>query len=33
MKVTTPTDLALAELLLEQQPTQGRCPAEGSGEN
>ena len=33
MKVTTPTDLALAELLLEQQPTQGRCPAEGRGEN
>ena len=33
MKVTTPMDLALAELLLEQQPTQGRCPAEGSGEN
>ena len=33
MKVTTPMDLALAELLLEQQPDQGRRPVEGAEEN
>ena len=33
MKVTTPMDLALAELLLEQQPDQGKRPVEGAGEN
>ena len=33
MKVTTPMDLALAELLLERQSAQGECPAETGGEN
>lgn len=33
MKVTTPMDLALAELLLERQSAQGERPAEASGEN
>ena len=33
MKVTTPMDLALAELLLERQSAQGECPAGGCGEN
>ena len=33
MKVTTPMDLALAELLLEQWPAQRSRPAEGNGEN
>lgn len=33
MKVTTPMDLALAELLLEQQPDQRRRPIEGAEEN
>ena len=33
MKVTTPMDLALAELLLEQRPAQRSRPAEGNGEN
>ena len=33
MKVTTPMDLALAELLLEQQPDQRRRPVEGAEEN
>ena len=32
MKVTTPMDLALAELLVKQQPGQGRRPAEEDGE-
>ncbi|WP_314873943.1 2-C-methyl-D-erythritol 4-phosphate cytidylyltransferase [Actinomyces oris] len=33
MKVTTPMDLALAELLLERQSAQGKRPAETGGEN
>ena len=33
MKVTTPMDLALAELLLEQRFAGGRRPAQASGEN
>ncbi len=33
MKVTTPMDLALAELLLERQSAQGERPAETGGEN
>ncbi|OLO71668.1 2-C-methyl-D-erythritol 4-phosphate cytidylyltransferase [Actinomyces oris] len=33
MKVTTPMDLALAELLLERQSAQGERPAGGCGEN
>lgn len=33
MKVTTPMDLALAELLLERQSAQGARPAETGGEN
>ena len=33
MKVTTPMDLALAELLLERQSAQGECPDEAGGEN
>ena len=33
MKVTTPMDLALAELLLERQTAQGERPAGGCGEN
>ena len=33
MKVTTPMDLALAELLLERQSAQGEPPAQASGEN
>ena len=33
MKVTTPMDLALAELLLERQSAQGERPAEAGGEN
>ena len=33
MKVTTPMDLALAELLVKQQPGQGRRPAEEDGES
>ena len=33
MKVTTPMDLALAELLLERQSAQGERPAGGRGEN
>ena len=33
MKVTTPMDLALAEMLLERQSAQGERPAEASGEN
>ena len=33
MKVTTPMDLALAELLLERQSAHGECPAEAGGEN
>ena len=33
MKVTTPMDLALAELLLERQSAQGERPAGGGGEN
>ena len=33
MKVTTPMDLALAELLLERQTAQGERPAEAGGEN
>ena len=33
MKVTTPMDLALAELLLERQSAKGKRPAETGGEN
>ena len=33
MKVTTPMDLALAEMLLERQSAQGERPAQASGEN
>ena len=33
MKVTTPMDLALAELLLERQSAQGERPTEAGGEN
>ena len=33
MKVTTPMDLALAELLLERQSAQGERPTETGGEN
>ena len=33
MKVTTPIDLALAELLLERQSAQGERPTETGGEN
>ena len=33
MKVTTPMDLALAEMLLERQSAQGKRPAETGGEN
>ena len=33
MKVTTPMDLALAEMLLERQSAQGERPAGASGEN
>ena len=33
MKVTTPIDLALAELLLERESAQGERPAETGGEN
>ena len=33
MKVTTPMDLALAELLLERQSAQGKRPTETGGEN